>query len=66
MKSPMLSFSLLLPAIALSQTVNFAVTVNDSPAAISPLIYGTNQLMSGGENWGSMRLGGNRLTGYNW
>jgi mannan endo-1,4-beta-mannosidase len=66
MKSPMLSFSLLLPAIALSQTVNFAVTVNDSPAAISPLIYGTNQLMSGGENWSSMRLGGNRLTGYNW
>ncbi len=66
MKSPMLCFSILLPAIALSQTVNFAVTVNDSPATISPLIYGTNQLMSGGENWGSMRIGGNRLTGYNW
>lgn len=66
MKCSMLSFPLLLPAFALSQTVNFAVTVTDSPAAISPCIYGTNQLMSGGENWGSMRLGGNRLTGYNW
>ena len=29
MKSPMLSFSLLLPAIAFSQTVNFAVTVRE-------------------------------------
>jgi mannan endo-1,4-beta-mannosidase len=66
MKNSMLSFPLLLPAIALSQSVNFAVTVSDSPAAISPFIYGTNQLMSGGENWGSMRVGGNRLTGYNW
>jgi mannan endo-1,4-beta-mannosidase len=66
MKSCILSYLLLLPAIGLSQTVNFAITVNDSPDTISPFIYGTNQLMSGGENWGSMRLGGNRLTGYNW
>jgi mannan endo-1,4-beta-mannosidase len=50
----------------LSQTVNFTVVVSDSPAPISPYIYGTNQLMAGGENWTSMRLGGNRLTGYNW
>lgn len=66
MKASLLSVTVILPMIALSQTVNFAVTVSDSPAAISPGIYGTNQLMSGGENWGSMRLGGNRLTGYNW
>ena len=66
MKSCILSYILLLPTLALCQTVNFAITVNDSPATISPFIYGTNQLMSGGENWGSMRLGGNRLTGYNW
>jgi len=57
---------LLLPALAAAQTVNFTVVLSDTPAAISPYIYGTNQLMSGGENWGSMRLGGNRLTGYNW
>jgi len=66
MKSHLIGFLLLLPAIAYPQTVNFSVTVNDSPSAISPYIYGTNQLMSGGENWCSMRLGGNRLTGYNW
>ncbi len=52
--------------VALSQTVNFTVVVSDSPAPISPYIYGTNQLMTGGENWTAMRLGGNRLTGYDW
>jgi len=57
---------MLLPAPALSQTVTFSVVISDSPAPISPYIYGTNQLMSGGENWASMRIGGNRLTGYNW
>lgn len=63
------SFALLLlflRTVAGSQTVHFTVTVTDSPAAISPYIYGTNQLMTGGENWTSMRQGGNRLTGYNW
>jgi mannan endo-1,4-beta-mannosidase len=58
--------SFLFPTLAFSQTVDFTVTVSDSPKSISPFIYGTNQLMDGGENWGSMRIGGNRLTGYNW
>lgn len=49
-----------------SQEVNFNVTVNDTQKPISPYIYGTNQLLNGEENWGAIRLGGNRLTGYNW
>ncbi len=58
--------SFLLSAYAHSQTANFTVVVTDSPRAISPYIFGTNQLLVGGENWTSMRIGGNRLTGYNW
>ena len=49
-----------------SQEVSFTVSSNDSLKSISPYIYGTNQLLGGGENWSSHRLGGNRLTGYNW
>ena len=57
---------IVLTRLADAQTVNLTVAMTDTPAAISPFIYGTNQLMSGGENWGSLRIGGNRLTGYNW
>ncbi len=46
--------------------VNFTITVGDSVKPISPYIYGTNQLLIGGENWGALRQGGNRMTGYNW
>ncbi len=53
-------------ACAYAQSVNFTVTVADSLNPISPYIYGTNQLLNGGERWGSLRLGGDRLTGYNW
>jgi len=49
-----------------SQSVDFTVTVGDSLNPISPHIYGTNQLLNGGENWSALRLGGDRLTGYNW
>ena len=49
-----------------SQSVNFTVDVVDSLSPISPHIYGTNQLLNGGENWSALRLGGDRLTGYNW
>ncbi len=49
-----------------SQSVNFSVDVGDSLSPISPHIYGTNQLLNGGENWSALRLGGDRLTGYNW
>ena len=49
-----------------SQTANFTVAADDSLSPISPHIYGTNQLLNGGENWTAYRLGGDRLTGYNW
>ncbi len=62
--------SMLLCSRAFSQVVNFSVNVKkDSAIKISPYIYGTNQLLSGvkgEERWGAYRIGGNRLTGYNW
>jgi mannan endo-1,4-beta-mannosidase len=49
-----------------SQTVNFSVTINASMTPISPYIYGANPAFTAGENLGARRIGGNRLTGYNW
>ncbi|MBN2093460.1 glycoside hydrolase family 44 protein, partial [candidate division KSB1 bacterium] len=46
--------------------VNFTVDYTKPMIPISPYIYGTNQLLSGKENWTVFRLGGNRMTGYNW
>ncbi len=48
------------------QTVNFTITINNSPTFISPYIYGANPQFTANENLGARRLGGNRLTGYNW
>ncbi|HUI28664.1 MAG TPA: glycoside hydrolase family 44 protein [Candidatus Acidoferrales bacterium] len=55
-----------LPTYIIAQNVSFTVMAADSAKPISPYIYGTNQLLAGGENWTAMRIGGNRLTGYNW
>ena len=48
----------------------FAVEITIYPdqqrSSISPSIYGINQDMEGDENIVLRRLGGNRLTGYNW
>ncbi len=53
---------------AVAQTpVTFSVDL--APAGrqpISPLIYGTNQPQQVADNYGSVRQGGNRITGYNW
>ena len=46
--------------------VTFSITPDNQNHDISPLIYGTNQDLVGGENFDLYRLGGNRLTGYNW
>ena len=62
----LLTLLLFIPDIAFSQTANFTVVINNVIKPISPYIYGTNQLLVGGENWTAMRFGGNRLTGYNW
>jgi mannan endo-1,4-beta-mannosidase len=57
---------LFISAFLYPQSVNFTISAQDSLLPISPYIYGTNQTLSGGENWSVIRLGGNRLTGYNW
>lgn len=46
--------------------VTFSINTGAERAPISPYIYGTNDDLSGSENWGSRRMGGNRLTTYNW
>ena len=46
--------------------VNFSVMPDSQNHTISSLIYGTNQDLVGGENFSFRRLGGNRLTSYNW
>jgi mannan endo-1,4-beta-mannosidase len=58
--------SILLTAQVYPQTVNFTVTINAAPTPISPFIYGANPEFSASENLGARRIGGNRLTGYNW
>jgi len=56
-----------LPVNLYSQlNVNFNVDFMAKLLPISPYIYGSNQLLSGKENWTVFRLGGNRMTGYNW
>ena len=44
------------------------ITINTSAerAKISPYIYGSNQSLSDTDLWTVCRLGGNRLSGYNW
>ena len=59
-------YIILLTVQLFPQAVNFTVTINASPAPISPYIYGTNPEFTANENLGARRLGGNRLTGYNW
>jgi len=47
--------------------VNFNINTTGEQHLISPLIYGSNgQSVDWDENITSRRLGGNRLTGYNW
>ncbi len=48
--------------------VSYTIAPDNQNHEISPLIYGTNHnmYMSGREGLGFFRLGGNRLTAYNW
>jgi mannan endo-1,4-beta-mannosidase len=48
-------------------TQSFVINTNTDRKPISPFIYGSNgQSMDRDENITARRLGGNRLTGYNW
>jgi mannan endo-1,4-beta-mannosidase len=69
MKKYLLALPCLLCALtAMSQiNVNFNIDATTGLHTISPLIYGSNgQSVDWGENITSRRLGGDRLTGYNW
>ncbi len=44
----------------------YTIDANKNRSAISPYIYGRNFGDGNTENFDAMRLGGNRLTGYNW
>ncbi len=52
--------------VLLSQTVHFTISIVDSPKIISPYIFGANPEFTASEKLTARRLGGNRLTGYNW
>ncbi len=66
--------SMIVPAALLftigahAAAVNVAISVNTAQNRhqISPYIYGSNQSLTGTENFTMRRQGGNRLTGYNW
>lgn len=49
-----------------SITANVSVDLSGVRKAISPYIYGSNQDFGSRDRWTVRRLGGNRLTGYNW
>ncbi|WP_248926907.1 glycoside hydrolase family 44 protein [Paenibacillus hamazuiensis] len=46
--------------------VNFNIDPTAEKAPISPYIYGTNDELTGTENWTARRMGGNRMSTYNW
>jgi hypothetical protein len=46
--------------------VSFSINATTGRAPISPLIYGTNQILSSTDRYKSLRMGGNRITGLNW
>ncbi len=46
--------------------VDITIDTSKGRTKISQYIYGTNQPIEGGENFTAWRLGGNRMTGYNW
>jgi hypothetical protein len=69
MRAWMLMFIAGIAATALAQTFPVTITINPSAdtARISPYIYGTNGQSNDRDlHITARRLGGNRLTGYNW
>jgi mannan endo-1,4-beta-mannosidase len=59
---------LVFPVILFAASFNATITINTSQGQhqISPYIYGSNTDLTGTENFTAKRLGGNRMTGYNW
>ncbi len=50
---------------AFTQTVNITINTTQDRTPISPYIYGANQDLQGVKH-PARRIGGNRMTGYNW
>ncbi|SMF52512.1 Glycoside hydrolase family 44 [Alteromonadaceae bacterium Bs31] len=59
-------FLSLTPTSVAAVNVSFSIYPDNQQLKISPLIYGTNQALTTEENIGLHRIGGNRLTAYNW
>lgn len=49
-----------------SISINYTISPQTAQQPISPYIYGTNQNLVGRENFTLLRLGGDRMTAYNW
>jgi mannan endo-1,4-beta-mannosidase len=68
--APIAAFVLMLAlsSCSFAATMNVTISVNTAQDrhAISPYIYGSNQDLTGTENFTMRRQGGNRMTGYNW
>mgnify|MGYP005725362665 CR=1 FL=1 len=58
-------FCLLITLQANAQ-IQISINTSEQRKPISPYIYGSNQDLSDNDAWTVRRLGGNRLTGYNW
>lgn len=56
----------MLSSNASAQAVQCTIVVSENPTPISPYIYGANPEFTSAERLTARRLGGNRLTGYNW
>ena len=56
----------MVPMFANAFDVNVKVNTTQNRKVISPYIYGSNQTLTGDENFTAARYGGNRWTGYNW
>jgi Glycoside hydrolase family 44/Secretion system C-terminal sorting domain len=52
--------------VVCAQTTIRVNTAASTRKPISPYIYGTNQILNSADKYQSYRIGGNRLSGYNW
>lgn len=54
------------PPAPTGRAVAVTITANEGRVPISPYIYGSSQDIGATDVWTVRRLGGNRMTGYNW
>jgi mannan endo-1,4-beta-mannosidase len=68
MRASSILLAAILPLVLVSRALGADVVVNPDAARtpISPYVYGANQVEGSSAKFTAYRLGGNRLTGYNW